>query len=102
MNGKKKTTKQFVEEARLVHGSKYDYSKVEYEHSETKVCIICPEHGEFLQTPHRHLMGQGCPKCAKRYMDEDYFKQIATEVHNEGKITKEVRDALYRWEIKED
>ena len=25
-------------------GTKYDYSKVEYIDSKTKVCIICPEH----------------------------------------------------------
>lgn len=41
----------------------YDYSKVEYINSETKVCIICPKHGEFWQTPHNHLHGQGCMKC---------------------------------------
>lgn len=28
--------------------------------------IICPEHGEFLQTPNNHLRGKGCPKCAKQ------------------------------------
>lgn len=27
---KRKTTEQFIAEARLIHGSKYDYSKVEY------------------------------------------------------------------------
>lgn len=79
---KKKTTEQFITEARAIHGGKYDYSKVEYVHSQTKVCIICPVHGEFLQTPKKHLKGQGCPKCAKRYMDGDYFKQVANKVHD--------------------
>jgi hypothetical protein len=47
------------------HGpNRYDYSKVEYVTSETKICIICPEHGEFLQTPYEHKRGAGCPKCA--------------------------------------
>ena len=46
------------------HCNKYDYSKVEYINSRTKVCIICPEHGEFWQTPLTHLKGCGCPKCA--------------------------------------
>lgn len=27
------------------------------------VIIICRIHGEFLETPHRHLQGYGCPKC---------------------------------------
>ena len=66
-NMKRKTTKQFIEEAKLVHGDKYDYSKVEYVNNKTKVCIICPEHGEFWQAPIKHLMGgQGCPKCNKK------------------------------------
>lgn len=27
---------------------------------------MCPEHGEFWQTPHNHLNKKGCPICAKR------------------------------------
>ena len=38
-------------------------SQVYYISAETKVCIICPEHGEFWQTPHMHLSSQGCPNC---------------------------------------
>lgn len=38
----KKTTEQFIEEARQIHGDKYDYSKVEYINANTKVCIVCP------------------------------------------------------------
>lgn len=30
-----------------MHKDKYDYSKVDYVNSKTKVCIICPKHGEF-------------------------------------------------------
>ena len=52
-----------MNESRLVHGDKYDYSKVEYVNNHTKVCIVCPKHGEFWQTPKAHLNGQGCPKC---------------------------------------
>ena len=59
----RKTIEEFIEEARKVHGDKYDYSKVEYVNNHTKVCIICPEHGEFWQQPSAHLMGQGCFHC---------------------------------------
>ena len=45
---KKKTKESFIEESKFVHGDKYDYSKVEYVNARTKVCIICPEHGEFV------------------------------------------------------
>ena len=57
-------TNEFIRKAKIVHGDKYDYSKVNYTDSQTKVCIICPKHGEFLQTPASHLSGHGCSKCA--------------------------------------
>ena len=79
---KKKTTEQFVQEAQLVHGNKYDYSKVDYKGKGVKVVIICQEHGEFLQRPHNHLQGQGCPKCSGHYMNTEYFKEKATKIHN--------------------
>ena len=44
-------TDEFIKKAREVHGDKYDYSKVEYVNNHTKVCIICPKHGEFWQVP---------------------------------------------------
>jgi hypothetical protein len=59
----RKTTEQFIKEAIAVHGDKYDYSKVEYKTGNDKVCIICPKHGEFLQTPYNHLQGCGCKMC---------------------------------------
>ena len=61
--GKKKTKEEFIKDARDVHGDKYDYSKVHYVNSKTKVCIICHEHGEFWQNPNSHLQGHGCFKC---------------------------------------
>lgn len=62
-NLKRKSLEQFIEDARKIHGDKYDYSKVEYINSYTPVCIICSEHGEFYQIPHTHLTGKGCKKC---------------------------------------
>lgn len=63
---KKLTTAQFIERAKEVHGDKYDYSKVVYVNSDTKVSITCSEHGEFYQTPHSHRKGSGCVKCANQ------------------------------------
>jgi very-short-patch-repair endonuclease len=60
---KKKTTEEFVNEARTIHGNKYDYSKTVYVNQLTEVCIICPIHGEFWQKPKNHLKGNGCQKC---------------------------------------
>lgn len=59
----KKNTDDFINESNEVHDFHYDYSKSNYINAKTKVCIICPEHGEFWQTPNSHLQGQGCPVC---------------------------------------
>ena len=58
-------TSEFIEKALKVHGIKYDYSAVEYVKSDKKVRIICPDHGEFPQTPNDHLDGCGCDTCGK-------------------------------------
>lgn len=63
----RKGIRQFVEDARKIHGDKYDYSKVEYKNAQTKVCIICSKHGEFWQKPNSHLCGRGCKKCGDEY-----------------------------------
>jgi hypothetical protein len=67
-NGCKKcyrsNTKKFIEKATILHGNKYDYSKVEYENNRSKVTIVCKNHGPFEQTPNTHLSGSGCIKCA--------------------------------------
>jgi hypothetical protein len=83
--GSSLTTEEFIERARKLHGDKYDYSKVEYKNNKTRVCIICPEHGEFWQTPHDHLKFSrnccGCPKCAKTMskIEESVMNRLAEE-----------------------
>ena len=62
-SNKKLTTEEFISRAKLIHGDKYDYSKVNYISAKTKICIICPVHGEFWQEPAVHLSGCGCPIC---------------------------------------
>ena len=79
-------TKSFIEKARKIHGDKYDYSKVEYKHCTKKVCIICPEHGEFWQTPSSHLNSKiGCPKCGKNsstnMVSNEKFIEKAKKIH---------------------
>jgi len=81
-------TNEFIEKAKKVHGDKYDYSKVEYKRSNQDVCIICPIHGEFWQTPNKHLGGEGCKECGKittankRCLKTEDFIAKATKVHN--------------------
>jgi len=74
----------FIEKARKVHGDKYDYSKVEYHNNHEKVCIICPEHGEFWQTPKNHLKGCNCPKCSNVYkMSNEEWIEKARKIHGD-------------------
>ncbi len=62
---KKQSLQEFIEKAIEKHGNKYDYSKVEYINSHTKVKIICSKHGCFEQLPNNHTSKEyGCPKCS--------------------------------------
>ena len=78
----KLTTEEFIKRAKEIHGDKYDYSKVDYKNTKTKVTIICPTHGKFGQTPSLHLQGQGCPKCSNnvRLTTKEFIKN-AKEIH---------------------
>lgn len=66
--------KYFINQAKEIHGDKYDYSNVNYVNASVKVLIICPIHGDFLQTPNAHLnksRKRGCQRCGvnKRYQE---------------------------------
>lgn len=84
--GTKKGTKvKFVEKARKIHGDKYNYDKVVYKTTHTKVVITCPIHGDFEQTPANHTHKnnpQGCYLCTgrKRWSRDEFVKE-ATKVH---------------------
>ena len=67
---------QVVKDFKEVHGDKYDYSKVDYKSTHSKVIIICPEHGEFEQTPSHHKTGQGCPTCGTGWSSKNIIKYI--------------------------
>jgi len=55
----------FIEKSKIIHNNIYEYKNVKYDtNAHKKVEIICPKHGPFLQTPHNHLRGTGCPKCS--------------------------------------
>ena len=75
----KHTKEFFVQKAIKAHNDKYNYSKVNYVNNRTKICIICPKHGEFWQTPDNHLAGHGCPKCGTTlsYGEETILKLLS-------------------------
>ena len=88
----KYTTDEWVQSARNVHGDKYDYSKVEYVNCNTPVCIICPEHGEFWQTPSKHLAGAGCPSCNNSKLENEVFNLLR---NNNIDFTREYREKSF-------
>lgn len=81
----RKTTEEFIKESNIIHNRKYDYSKVNYINAYTKVCIICPIHGEFWQEPHSHLKGCGCIACGKNKVSLKKTK-TTEEFINKSKI----------------
>jgi hypothetical protein len=84
----------FLIRAKNIHGDKYDYSLVKYEHNEGKITILCKYHGEFEQTAYHHLnRKQGCPNCkssvgentVKKYLDDNKIKYIKQYRFNDCK-----------------
>lgn len=62
-NKRRKNIDHVIFDFKKVHGERYFYHKVDYINAMQKVCIVCPDHGDFWQTPADHQSGHGCPKC---------------------------------------
>lgn len=83
------STDEFLQRSRDIHGHRYDYSRVVYEHSQIRVEIVCTEHGSFFQTPAVHLSGSGCRHCAfinvaaKKTMTTEEFVAASVAVHDD-------------------
>ena len=69
-------SKWFKSKAVLVHGNRYNYDKLDYVNSMTKVNIVCHIHGEFSQVARDHLVGRGCPQCGIDKLSCDNRKSI--------------------------
>lgn len=80
------TTEEFIKKAKEVHGSKYDYSLVDYKNNQTKVKIICPIHGVFEQIPNNHVKGSGCLKCGAENKTKSNGERTIKEVLTFKKI----------------
>jgi hypothetical protein len=88
-NKARMTNDEFIRRSNIIFDNKYDYSKVEYKGMESKVIIGCPIHGEYMKTPHTHLLDkQGCIKCSNDKMREhfshkDIFVDKARKIHGD-------------------
>lgn len=67
-----------------VHDNKYSYVKALFKNSQTKIEIICQEHGSFWQVPKSHVSGIGCPECGKS--KAKYSLQLSLEEFVEKSI----------------
>jgi very-short-patch-repair endonuclease/ribosomal protein S27AE len=86
-NKKCSSEKSVIENFKKIHHDKYDYSKVNYKSSWVKITIICPEHGEFKQTPSAHKRGSGCPKCAGKKISTEHYEELSIKHNNKYKYT---------------
>jgi len=79
----KYTTLEYIAEVTKIHGDKYDYSKTIYVNAHSKIKVICPIHGDFVQNPQCHRSGQGCPECSvfNRKVDTDIFIEDSRKIH---------------------
>ena len=87
------TNQEFIDKAKEIHGEKYDYSKVDYKHTNIPVNLKCNRCGtEFLQKPYSHLQGKGCSVCGKKLSIEKHTKgtekfiKEAIAIHGEDKF----------------
>lgn len=98
--GKKltKSTEQFVAEAQLVYGDKYDYSKSIYTTAHQLIIITCPEHGDFSVSAANHLFARSeCLGCTAKSMsiNEQFIAKWLVD-HNIDFIAQKTFSDFYR------
>ncbi len=80
----RKTLNTFIQEAKIAHGDRYNYSKSLYVNVDTPIEIICENHGSFWQAPHYHTSGGNCAKCmGNGILTHEEFLVAATSVHRD-------------------
>ncbi len=86
----KLTNEKFRKKGTEIFNGYYIYTKTDLKNRDEKgrVCIICPEHGEFWQAPSSHLKGHGCSKCGHikggitQSLTTEQYIEKANIVHN--------------------
>lgn len=93
-------TKTFIDKSKIKHGDcLYNYDKVAYINSYTKVIITCKLHKDFEQTPNNHLKGSGCPVCGASYKGNQFSKDTtADRAIKFIKKANEVHENLYNYD----
>lgn len=87
---------EFLKRAKEQHGDRYDYSEVEYNNRDSKITVVCPEHGPFKVRLAGHLGGVGCTLCDYLAGKNNGSTQITTEQFVEK--ARSVHGDLYSYE----
>jgi len=89
------TEDDFINKSKEIHGDKYDYSNLNFQSLNQKVNIICNRCKKigrgniFIQSPKKHMLSQGCPKCAidtkkiPNKLSQETFISRAKEIHGD-------------------
>ena len=78
----KERRKIFVNKAKSFHNNIFNYDKVVYVNSNSKVIITCKEHGDFAQVPQDHLRGNGCVECnGRKKITKQEFIEKSNKIH---------------------
>jgi len=87
-------TDEFIRRSRTKFGNKFIYTKTNYINKCTKVIIICPEHGEFAQTPKSHLNKKsngGCKECSGvSKIDTNVFIKKSQSIYGDNYLYSKV------------
>ena len=79
--GKNKIVSELINEFKLIHLDKYDYSLVDYKNAKTKIKIICPSHGNFELYTRQHLKGVNCSNCERERISVNQRKTTNQFIH---------------------
>jgi hypothetical protein len=91
----KRTTEQFIQEARAIHGDKFNYDQSVFTGIDNKLIVTCKIHGSFHITPYHHLhRKQGCRACS--------FGNRKGNPRNNPRIPREIsnmKDSKEKWDL---
>ena len=85
---RKYNTNRCIKKFLKIHKNKYDYSKFIYLNWNVKSKINCKKHGIFLQSPHKHMEGDGCVKCWYELLSKtkckntNYFIKLSKQIRH--------------------
>ena len=71
----KLTKEEFIQRSINIHKDVYDYSKVNYINTTTKVIVICPLHGEFYMNESVE-MDEDIHSTLNQYIREELSKKL--------------------------